>query len=98
MSRIVPGGKRAARKVQADLEEMRARLGITRTEEFRGLVPGDPVRLKRAGTGQTVCRFRAYYTSERRGTEWVDVVVPEGKHGRIQPVRPEQVVKVRVKR
>lgn len=86
------GGKVAQRKVQADLEAQRERLGIIRSEEFRGLEPGDKVRLRRAGTGDTVCKFVAHFTSTRRGTEWVDVVVPEGKQGRIQPVRPDQVI------
>jgi hypothetical protein len=92
---VKPGGKRAQRKVQADLEANRERLGITRAEEFRGLTPGSRVRLKRAGTGQTVCTFKAYFESARRGTAWVDVIVPDGKYNIVLPVRPDQIVKVR---
>lgn len=99
-----PGGKVAQRKAQADLEAQRERLGIVRSEEYRGLVPGDPIRLKRAGTGSRVLEFRAHYRSTRRGTEWVDAVdvdVFRGEDGKprrvtqVIPVRPDQVVVVR---
>lgn len=74
---------------------MRFRLGIVKHENWNGLAPGDPVRVKRAGLGQTVCAYRAHYQNTRRGTEWVDVVVPDGKESYVRPFRPEQIVKVR---
>lgn len=97
-----PGSKAAKRQVQASLDAQRARLGITRYDEYRGLRKGDPVRLKKAGTGQRILEFHAYFVGPRG--EWVDVVDvdtyrrEDGKVGRVTqiiPVRPEQVVVVR---
>lgn len=87
------GGKVAQRRVEADLEEQRRRLGIEHFRTWNGLERGDPVRLRRAGTGRRVLSFSSYFVSHKRGTSWIDVW--DEKDRVIRPVRPEQVIRVR---
>lgn len=98
------GTKANQRLVQGLLDAQRERLGLVRSEEFRGLVPGDKVRLKRAGTGDRLLEFKAHFTNVKKGIEWVDVLDvdvykgPDGTPRRttmVIPVRPDQVVVAR---
>lgn len=85
--------RRDLERTAATLAAHRASLGIIRTEEWNGLVPGSHVRLRGQGTGERILIFRAHYTSTRRGTEWVDCW--DATERVIRPVRPEFVIKCR---
>lgn len=96
---------RNRKRVEEDLAASRAARGVVKVEEFRGLQPGDPVRLKQAGTGQQILSFVcAFEEIDGSGVRWVDVRdndLYKGDDGRLRnlgrliPVKPDQVIKVR---
>lgn len=106
------GGKRAQKLAAANLAAGHARAGLERSSTWTRadgttFHQGDPIRLKRAGTGQHLLEFRWHYRNVKLDTEWIDaadVEVFKGEDGKlrqisvIRPVRPEQVVKAQTAR
>ena len=80
--------RRRARRVQALPDH------VTRSDEWGGLRPGDPVDIAGPASPRATWRFRAFVRNERNGAESVEVVGGRPGELHVRSFRPDQVFPV----